>query len=118
MTDRFDTVLTAHDHRVGVRRLTADEARAVLYTTVTESQWYRIGTAHGERVRIMFEGRWYDLARTDLRDDCATWIRTGQNLDYDQNPPAYMARRCYGARVKEHDDGRRSFQVIDTESDG
>lgn len=118
MSDPIDKITTAHDTKPGVRRLTTDEARAVLMTAVTESNWHTIGTKYGERVRIMFEGRWHDLARTDLYDDCGTFWRTGQNIEYDMNPPAYLLKRCYGARVIEHDDGRRSFSVIDAWSDG
>lgn len=66
----------------------------------------------GERVEVLYRGKWLTLCRTDLADDVRTWISRPVK-DSQEVVREYRDRIRYGARV---DDQR--FAVVDATSDG
>lgn len=72
---------------------------------------------------IKHDGKWWTLARTDLKDDICTNSIPFAGGDSAEHGRGMHVDRCiktcrYGARFYEHDDGRRTFAVIDAYSDG
>lgn len=61
-------------------------------------------------IEVKFQGEWWTLARTDLKDDVCTTI-SGQTLDQ------YRDSAIFGARLK-RGVGRQYFAVVDAYSDG
>lgn len=71
-----------------------------------------------EELEIFHRKMWWAVARTDLLDDVCTGAIELLNQK-DMDPRIRVARRiAYGARLKRHPDGRRTFAIIDSVSDG
>lgn len=63
------------------------------------------------KLQIMFNGKWLNVARTDLFDDVCTGLCETKKLAEWKNH--YISRVMYGARIKEN-----TFAVIDSVTDG
>lgn len=84
-----------------------DNAR---YRLKFDKQW------GGNGLEIFYKRKWWGVCRTDLKDNVATGWVTSKTLD--QWLKHYRAKVRYGVRLLDHGDGRRSFAVIDSYSDG
>lgn len=63
-------------------------------------------------IEILYNGEWWLLSRTDLKDDVCTWVH-GENVDF------YRIKLGSGYGVRLSDNGKRKiFAVIDSFSDG
>ena len=70
-------------------------------------------------LEFMYKGEWWTLARTDLKDDvCTTRPQLLNDVKVLADPIEMYRKDFYGARLKRHDDGRLTFAVIDSFSDG
>lgn len=70
-----------------------------------------------EEVEVFYKNTWWELARTDLKDDICTGECTRRRDK--KNPVGRFINACrYGARLYKHKDKRRTFAVIDSFSDG
>lgn len=68
---------------------------------------------------IYFDGEWMDVCRTDLYDDVATGLCKNKTLgEWIEHYTNKLRRADLGVRVRLHEDGRRSFAIIDAYTDG
>lgn len=68
------------------------------------------------RLFVKFRGEIFEVARTDLMDDvCTTYVN---QKPADELLAHFVAKCNFGARLKRHADGRKTFAVIDSFSDG
>lgn len=67
--------------------------------------------------RVLYDGLWWDLSRTDLKDNVATG-RPSVSWNIDSCREFWKHQCRYGTRLNRWDDSRRSFSIIDAWSDG
>lgn len=67
---------------------------------------------------IVFNGTKHLLGRTDLMDDVATGLCADKSSEEWRQHYLRTAMSCMGARIRETDDGRFLFSIIDSLTDG
>lgn len=67
---------------------------------------------------IVFNGTKHSLGRTDLMDDIATGLCAEKSPEEWRQHYLRTAESCMGARIRETDDGRFLFSIIDSLTDG
>jgi hypothetical protein len=68
--------------------------------------------------QVLYNGMWWDLCRTDLKDNVATTRGHGGWYGIDKLRELWSQQVRFGTRFNVWDDTRRSFSIIDAWSDG
>jgi hypothetical protein len=79
---------------------------------------FKAGYTYAELPEIFYDNEWWEIARTDLRDDVCTSTCTDNYPEVNELRQRLKDTVSYGARLHRWDDGRRTFAIIDSISDG
>jgi len=84
---------------------------------VTPAGGFFATEVRSHKLEVQYAGEWWEVCRTDLMDNVCTG---GFERYYDATNARsrWIAKVRFGARLIKHEDGRRSFAVVDSTTDG
>jgi hypothetical protein len=95
-----------------------DLSRTQTIVALSTGAMRTVTVEYGTEPILTYNGEDYEVCRTDLKDDVATSWCTTKSAEEWREHYLDVASNCYGARINSYEDGRKTFCVVDSVSDG